>query len=387
MNQDVSIVIPTWNGLSLLKRFLPSVISAANFYAEQSTNKVEIIIVDDGSTDETVEWLNRSQKSQVNEEAHGRALVQKSEGESKETGNVEQINPQSNSSHRVDHNLQAELPTAYCLLPTFLRCVRNEKNLGFSASCNKGIAAAHYPRVFLLNNDVEIEVDSIAPLVEGFADEAVFAVHCRVFELESGRECGTGKVGGFARGFIRVHQSYVTIDDEKNAIKKPLYSMFAGGGSAMFDRAKFLSVGGFECLLSPFYWEDVELSYRAWKRGYMVLYEPRSVVRHRVSSTINKLNQRRVRMIEQRNRIIYHWIHLQDFNMLTSHILWIVFLAMTAPLRFKPVFFLSCVEALKRLPAIRNRRAEEKLKAKRTDRQVLSIFNELKLRRDVKVYD
>jgi GT2 family glycosyltransferase len=146
-------------------------------------------------------------------------------------------------------------------------------------------------------------------------------------------------------------------------------------------------VTSFDSLLSPFYWEDVELSFRAWKRGYTVLYEPRSVVRHRVSSTISKLNQRRVRMIEQRNRLIYHWIHLQDFKMLTSHILWVVLLALTAPLRFKPLFFLSCVEALKRLPAIRKRRAEEREHAKRTDRELFAIFKELKMRNEVKVYD
>jgi hypothetical protein len=62
-------------------------------------------------------------------------------------------------------------------------------------------------------------------------------------------------------------------------------------------------------------------------------------------------------------------------------------LALTAPLRFKPLFFLSCVEALKRLPAIRKRRAEERQMAKRTDRQLFSIFRDLKLRADVKVYD
>jgi GT2 family glycosyltransferase len=382
MNNDVSIVIPTWNGLSLLKRFLPSVISAANCYASQSNNKVEIVIVDDGSTDETVEWLQAfSQESGVRS--------QESEGESREVASkssesidLVQLNPQS-----AIHNPQSELPTAYCLLPTVLRYVRNETNMGFSMTCNKGIAAAQFPHIFLLNNDVEIAVDSIAPLISGFADKNVFAVHCRVFELESGRECGTGKVGGFARGFIRVHQSYATIDDKKNVEQQPLYSMFAGGGSAMFDREKFLSMGGFECLLSPFYWEDVELSYRAWKRGYTVLYEPRSIVHHRVSSTISKLNQHRVRMIEQRNRIIYHWIHLQDFRMLVSHILWLTLLGLTAPLRFKPMFFLSCVEALKRIPAIRKRRAEEKQKMKRTDRELFAIFKAFKLRTDVKVYD
>ena len=73
--------------------------------------------------------------------------------------------------------------------------------------------------------------------------------------------------------------------------------------------------------------------------------------------------------------------------MLVSHILWLVLLALTAPLRFKPLFFLSCIEALKKLPAIRKRRAEEKQKMKRTDRELVTIFKAFKLRTDVKVYD
>jgi GT2 family glycosyltransferase len=366
MNKDVSIVIPTWNGLALLKRFLPSVISAANLYTRQTGHQVEIIIVDDGSTDETVEWLQ--------------SLGWESGVRSQQPEAERQVNPQSDSTYRVDRNPQFTPPA-------LLRWLRNESNLGFSATCNKGIAEARCPLVFLLNNDVEIAADAIAPLVSGFSDTSVFAVHCRVYELESGRLCGTGKVGGFARGFIRVHQSYTAKKHENRASDQPLYSMFAGGGSAMFDRQKFLSIGGFECLLSPFYWEDVELSYRAWKRGYTVLYEPGSIARHRISSTISKLNPRRVRMIEQRNRIIYHWIHLHDFRMLASHTIWLALLAFTAPLRFKPMFFLSFVEALKRLPAIRQRRAEEKQNARRTDRELFALFKTFKLRDDIKIYD
>src|SRR6185503_16070747 len=57
MKAGVSIVIPSWNGLDLLKRFLPSVIAAATHYSKEALAPTEIIIVDDGSSDETASWL------------------------------------------------------------------------------------------------------------------------------------------------------------------------------------------------------------------------------------------------------------------------------------------------------------------------------------------
>lgn len=352
MNSDISIVIPSWNGQSLLECFLPSVITAANFYAEQTNNKVEIVIVDDGSSDETVTWL----QSFAFEEVSLKSVVEDRK--------------------------------------TALRFLQNEKNLGFGKTCNKGIAASRYPLVFLLNNDVEVEEGAIAPLVSHFTDDTVFAVHCRVFEFETRKECGTGKIGNFARGFIRVHQSYsaeTVLQDSRGDNFKgdapALYSIFASGGSAMYDREKFIQLGAFEELLSPFYWEDVEISYRAWKRGYTVLYEPRSIVHHRVSSTMRKVNRRRVWRIQQRNRIIFHWINLHDQRMFLSHLAWVLFLTIIAPLRLQPTYILAVFDALQSLPQIQKRRSEEKQKAKRTDRELFSIFKELKLRRDVQVYD
>ncbi|HVG19083.1 MAG TPA: glycosyltransferase [Blastocatellia bacterium] len=354
MIPGVSIVIPTWNGLDLLKRFLPSVASAATHYGNQSDAPTEILIVDDGSDDGTIDWLI--------------------------AGGFRER--------------RAARPLPRPVATPALRFVRNQTNRGFGEACNRGFEAASFPLVLLLNNDVDLAEDAIAPLVENFKDAELFAAHCRVIELESGQECGSGKLGAFARGFIRVHRSYACLretnqkqSDINPARGSKLYSMFAGGGSAMFDRDKFLSLGAFEPLLSPFYWEDVELSHRAWKRGYTVVYEPRSVAHHRISSTIRKLDRRRVRRIQQRNRLIYHWIHLHDGRMLASHVLWVALLALTAPLRLQPGFISSCAAALKSLPQIRARRGEEKRRAKRSDREVFEIFSALEQRGDVFVYD
>src|ERR1051325_4935961 len=106
MKENVSIVIPTWNGLPLLKRFLPSVVAAADRYTDRSGAEVEIIVADDGSTDATGEWLES-----ISVGGHGEA-------------------------------------------PLRLRYVKNERNLGFSAACNQGAATARHPLILLLNNDV-----------------------------------------------------------------------------------------------------------------------------------------------------------------------------------------------------------------------------------------
>ena len=348
MTPSVSIVIPSWNGLELLKQFLPSVIAAANHYCQQFNCSTEIVIVNDGSIDETTAWLLSQGFEDADSDTNGR---------------------------RGDAETQPAL-----------RLIRNETNRGFGPTCNRGFEAAIYPWVFLLNNDVEVEINAIAPLVENFANASVFAAHCRVFDLESGHEVGTGKLGSFARGFIRVHRSYVCVADATNN-RAPLYSMFAGGGSAMFDRRKFLEIGGFDGLLAPIYWEDVDISYRAWKRGLSVVYEPRSVVHHRVSSTMRKVNQRKVRRMQQRHRLIFHWVNLHDSALTVSHIMWVALLSITAPLRLQPGFLLSVASALKKLPQIRKRRLEEERAAQRTDREVFEIFSSLERRADVFGYD
>ena len=122
MKSDVSIVIPTWNGIDLLKRFLPSVITAAERYSKRTGCRVEIIVVDDGGTDESYNWL----------------LAQR-----------ERIK-------RQNDNASAQLIE--------LSALRNDLNHGFGATTNKGISSARFPLVFLLNNDVEVNEDAILPL-------------------------------------------------------------------------------------------------------------------------------------------------------------------------------------------------------------------------------
>jgi GT2 family glycosyltransferase len=370
----VSIVIPSWNGLEFLKQFLTSVIAAAGRYQQACDAPTEIVIVDDGSLDSSVDWL----LGQGFEDCTG--LSKRSEA------------TQSAVSTANGSSIGTNEPPVHSLAPA-LKLIKNELNQGFGPTCNRGFAIAQYPLVFLINNDVEVDPNAIAPLVENFVDDSVFAAHCRVFDLESGQECGSGKIGGFSSGFIRVHRSYVNVRQvaseagTESAQRRCDYSVFATGGSAMFDREKFLRIGGFDSLLAPIYWEDVDTSYRAWKRGLSIFYEPRSVVYHRVSSTMRKVNQRRLTRLKQRNRLIWHWVNLHDRKLMASHVIWLFLLCLSAPLRLQPGFLLSVWAALKRLPSILERRTEERQAMRRSDSDVFGIFASLEKRSDIFCYD
>jgi GT2 family glycosyltransferase len=345
----VSVVIPTWNGLDLLKQFLPSILDACHCYSSDSLNPVQILIVDDASGDGTGEWL-LSQGFRV-----GRGGTR------------------SNQGFRDQ--------------PVKLDVIRNNSNAGFGASCNRGFRDASFDLILLLNNDVKLSRDAIDRLARHFVDNRVFAVHCSVFDMQSGELVGAGKLASFARGFIRVHGSYVESREREESSEHPLYSAFASGGAAMYDRSKLERVGGFDELLSPYYWEDVELSYRAWKRGYEVLYEPTATATHQISSTIGKLDQRRVKIIQQRNRLIFHWVHLHDPWLLASHLVWLVLLALTAPIRLQPWYLVSCAKALGLLPGVMAHRRQEKRAAKLSDRAVFAVFDRLRKDPGIVQYD
>lgn len=267
----VSIVIPTWNGKELLAKFLPTVVKALAEFEEHYGLKTEIIVTDDASNDGTEQWIEKAYPD--------------------------------------------------------INFITGVQRLGFSGNSNRGIEAAQYRLVYLLNNDVAINSDTLPPLLKHFTDDNVFAVASQVYDFETGILSGAGQIGQFRRGYLRIHDRYF-VEPEVEEPDMPYLTIYATGGSAMYDREKFLAIGGFDTLYSPYGWEDVEVSIRAWRLGYTVHYEPKSPVWHQFSSTIGqKIPKKSVNVIYERNRIMAHWIHL-GLNMLLEHI---VFLFINLP--------------------------------------------------------
>lgn len=217
-----------------------------------------------------------------------------------------------------------------------VRVLSMPHNLGFGGGSNAGFRAARNDIVVLLNNDMRVAPDFLDPLLEGFTDEKVFSVSCQIFFADPGRrreETGLSQ-GWWQDGALRVGHR------EDEGIRGIYPCFYGGGGSTAYDRRKFLELGGFDPLLRPFYLEDTDLGYLAWKRGWKVLYQPRSVVYHEHRGTIGRrFSEQEIRDVLAKNFILWSWKNIHEWPRLGSHFFftfsgaWISVLAGDSPER------------------------------------------------------
>ena len=87
-----------------------------------------------------------------------------------------------------------------------------------------------------------------------------------------------------------------------------------------FRPTQVSSLGGFDELLAPFYLEDTDLGFLAWKRGWKVLYQPASVVHHEHRGTIGKrFSDDYIQSILRKNYILFTWKNIHDWKRLAGH--------------------------------------------------------------------
>jgi len=199
-----------------------------------------------------------------------------------------------------------------------VRVLGLERNLGFGGGSNAGFRAATNDIVVLLNSDMRVDAGFLAPLLQGFTDPQVFAVSCQIFlsDPQKRRE-ETGLTEGWWRdGALRVGHR------EDPEVKALFPCFYGGGGSCAFDRRKFLELGGFDELFAPFYLEDTDLGYLAWKRGWKVLYQPAGIVYHEHRGTIGKtFSSAYIQDVLKKNFILFCWKNIHEWRRLGNHFL------------------------------------------------------------------
>jgi O-antigen biosynthesis protein len=198
-----------------------------------------------------------------------------------------------------------------------VRVIELSANRGFGGGSNAGFRAAKNDIVVLLNSDMRVEREFLQPLLDGFTDELVFAVSCQIFFSNPNKireETGLTQAW-WQGGHLRVRHR----DD--SAIQDAYPCFYPGGGSSAFDRRKFLELGGFDSLLHPFYLEDTDLGFMAWKRGWKVLYQPRSVVFHEHRGTIGKkFSPAYISSVLKKNFVLFCWKNIHEWPRFLGHL-------------------------------------------------------------------
>ena len=246
-----------------------------------------------------------------------------------------------------------------------IRVIRLERNRGFPIAANRGVGAAIHDLVLLLNSDIRVERNFLLPLLSYFDKERTFAVSTAIMK-DKNTVVTRPYVLEFKYGFLRE-----VLATEKNG---PSLASGASGGRALFDRKKFMQLGGFDKIYSPFYYEDMDLSYNAWKNGFRMYYEPQSIVHHARQATIGKaFSKGYIKFIFDRNRLIFTWKNLMDSDLLLQHFLFLPFHLLRNSIR-NPLVSLSFLAALRKVPMILRARRRKKAFILYGDKEVLKLI-------------
>ncbi len=264
----------------------------------------------------------------------------------------------------VNDNPQESLKKDINLIDKKIFLIENKKNLGFAKSINLGVKKADNPYVILLNSDVVIKNINFEGLIKKFqTNSKLFAI--AFAQIEKNEEIIGKNIIYLQKGLI-FHKKANNI--------KPGITAWAEGGAAIFDREKFLYLSGFDDLYSPFYWEDIDLSYRAWKSDFEIIFNPSIEVYHFHGTTIKKYHQQKfIETTAFKHQFIFIFKNL-DINHLFFTLLWLPYWIVYFILKRKSEFLKGLILSLFKIKTIIKKRGINKKQFKLKDNQVLKLF-------------
>jgi len=240
-------------------------------------------------------------------------------------------------------------------------------NTGFQRANNYGIEQAQSKLVMPMNNDIKLDEDALFFLAEHFEEGNVFSVSGKFFGFDRKTFLYGNRGGYFKNGHFYLYEK--APDDNSQ-------TLFACGGAFMVDRERYIELGGFDNIYHPLYYEEIDLSYRALKRGWKVHYEPKSIAYHKVQSTITKQEKKRsIELISARNNYLFVWKNILDPSLTLQFIFFIPLFLIRDLFKLKSRFWIAFFMALKRMPAALKSRKEEKINTLFSDHEILSKIN------------
>jgi len=225
--------------------------------------------------------------------------------------------------------------------------------------------------IIILNSDIKTDVNFVDSLIENFINNPqVFLVASKMYFLDAVTYQGDKSI---AKEHFGVISADTRFDGYKKLIDKKDFTFSAGNGA--FDRKKVVELGGFDEIYLPGRYEDVDLCFRAWKSGYVGIYEPKSVIFHEGYGSFKKeFKDKQIQSMVLRNSIFFTLKNIKDPFLLLKFFTWLpirlIYFTLTAKFYLLKGFF----EAFIRFSEIKNTNNNYKL----TDRQVLNIIGKIK---------
>ncbi len=249
---NVDLVVLNFNGRGLLEQCLPSILEAAS----ASQHDCRVFVVDNASSDSSVHYLR-------------------------------------------DHFSEVHVK----------RC----QNRGL-CSYNTVLEELESDIAILLNNDIRLEPNAVDPLIEPLLSRGVqigdrcYMTAPRCDGWNSKQYEGQKTAVRWRCGLVQATSLYEWHDQYTH-----LAGRTASAGAAMaIDRRVFLELGGFDSLYLPGRLEDLDLAFRAYQRGYVAEYVPRSVAFHLGQATFaREFGTAGCDHLALRNTLLFQWKNLR----------------------------------------------------------------------------
>lgn len=252
MQKKVSVVVLNWNGKKHLKICLES-LKLVNY------SSLEVIVVDNNSTDGTVEMVEKSYP--------------------------------------------------------WVRLVKNKKNVGYAKGNNIGIRESSSEFVFILNNDTKVTQDFIDPLVSLMdSDQKIACVQPKL--LYAIKPTILNAVGSFLTSFGFLYHYGYRKKEELSKYNRRMDIYSAKGAAMLLRKTALNKVGLFDEDFFIFF-EETDLCHRLWLAGFRIVYEPSSIIFHfEAVDTSKQMRDSRRTYLSLRNRVCSYIKNLETRNLI-----------------------------------------------------------------------
>ncbi len=248
---NVSIIIVNCNGKDYLKDCLNSI-----NLLDYPNEKVETIVIDNGSTDDSVGFIK---------------------------GNYSKV-----------------------------KIIENDKNIGFAPAINQGAKEAKGKYIAILNNDTRVDPQWLIELIKPIDKyNQVVCIGSKVLSWDGKKIDFVGSMVNFEGKGFQIDYGH-PIEEDRYIEDK--YYLFVNGSSMLVDKEIFLEVGGFDEDYFAYY-EDVDFGWRLWILGYKVVFAPKSIVYHHHHGTSYRYGHDRHRYLMERNSLYTIYKNYSDENL------------------------------------------------------------------------